>query len=63
MDALELLFVSLVQWRNHPGYLREGSVRPSIADCLREAAEAVELLEEFKRWQDGEQQLLRSVQD
>jgi len=32
MDLWDFLFVQLVSWRLHPGYLREGSHPPSIQE-------------------------------
>jgi hypothetical protein len=40
MEVWDLYFSALCSWVLHPGYLREGAVRPSIEQCA-EIADAM----------------------
>lgn len=47
MDTLDIYFASLVAMTLHPGYLKEGAVKPSLDDCLKISVEALKLKEDL----------------
>jgi hypothetical protein len=51
-EAWELYYSTLCSWHLHPGYLREGAVRPSIDEMADLADEMLRVRNErIRRWQ------------
>lgn len=55
MDKWDFVFLQLVGWTLHPGYLREGAKAPSLSE-LADLADRVVAISEDRSWQDGQQQ-------
>ncbi len=48
MEVYDLYFATLIAWRWHPGYLREGAIRPTLKEL---ADEVDKILEMRQQWQ------------
>jgi len=49
MDTWEFIFIQLVGWRYHPGYLREGAKAPSLDEIEAMADEVWQRIEEKRQ--------------
>lgn len=52
MDVWDLYFSTLCSWHLHPGYLREGAVKPTLEECADIADEMLKIRDERRsQWQ------------